>query len=166
MNKALVFKNLKGYDLFLVTPNGAGRRLPHGKCVSGSFYIQTAKIGQLTHVPEHLVVEDDVLWTAETSGYRPPKPVVVPAVTSVPVVPLPDPTEEAVQSPIDPSAAEEEALPVPQVAVAVDPVLTSEDRELFKMGMEELKMIAATRGIDFPHDIKKKKLIALINNTK
>lgn len=171
MNRSLVFKNVKGYDLFLITPNGAGRRLPNGKCVSGSFYIQTAKSGHLVRVPEHLVVEDDVLWTAESSGYKAPKPE--PEV--VPVVPVLVPETPQETAPVvsvaeaDPVVEAAPFVPTPVVdpiPPVVEAVISPAERDLIRLGMEELKMIAATRGIDFPHDIKKKKLIALINSAR
>lgn len=156
MNRTLVFKNPKPYDLFLPTQSGAGRRLPAGKCVSGSFYIQLANIGHLVRVPEDQVVEEDVLWNSEVSGYQ-YKPVEAPV-----VVP-------PVEAPVVETPVVEEPPPVAEVPVAAPPVEapeTEESKELLKLGMEELKLVAATKGIDFPVDIKKKKLIRLILSSK
>lgn len=155
MNKTLVFKNPKPYDLFLPTQSGAGRRLPAGKCVSGSFYIQLANIGHLVRVPEDQVVEEDVLWNSEVSGYQ-YKPVEAPVVE--PVAP---PVVEAPVAEEPPQVAE-----VPVAAPPVEAPETEESKELLKLGMEELKLVAATKGIDFPVDIKKKKLIKLILSSK
>jgi hypothetical protein len=159
MNRTLVFRNFKAYDLFLPTPSGAGRRLPANKCVSGSFYINLANTGYLVKVPEHLVVEEDILWNAELSGYqyRNTEPVA-PPVVEVPVA--------VVDSAPEPEVAPVVETPVVVEAAPVEPPETAETRELMKLGMEELKMIAATKGIDFPIDIKKKKLIKLINSAK
>jgi hypothetical protein len=165
MNKTLVFKNTKSYDQFVTTPNGAGRRLPSGKCVSGSFYIHTANMGMLTHVPEHMVNEDDILWNAEVSGYQYPQ-----AAAPVPVVSEPAPVEPVapvpMEEPVKESVVEPPVVKETKVAPVVEEALSAGDRELYRMGMEELKMIAATKGIDFPIDIKKKKLIAMINYAK
>lgn len=154
MNKSLVFKNVKGHDQFVTTPNGAGRRLPNGKCVSGSFYIHTANAGMLVRVPEHLVVEEDILWNAEVSGYQYPKTAVV------------EPAPVAAPVPVAVAEVAVEPAPVPVPEPVVEEPLSAGDRELYKMGMEELKMIAASKGVDFPIDIKKKKLIALINSAR
>lgn len=146
MNKVLVFRNPKVYDLFLPTPNGAGRRLPVGKCVAGSFYLKLAATGHLVQADPNTVADADILWEAELSGYQYPKPVVAEPVVETPVV------------------VSEVVVPIIEAPV-VEPVsesISAEDRELTKLGMEELKMIAATKGIDFPSDIKKRKLIALI----
>lgn len=55
----LILKNVSLMDVYVPTPNGAGRRIPPGKCVEGSFYTGMKKMRHMGVVkPEDIDLND------------------------------------------------------------------------------------------------------------
>ena len=91
---------------------------------------------------------------ASESKQKPVAPVVVEA----PVVPV---TLE-VTAPVVEEAPVVEAVSVP----VVESVLNPSDKDLMSLSMDELRMVAATMGLDPSPDVKKKTLVKMINSSK
>lgn len=164
----LIFVNHNIYDVFVPTPNGAGRRVKVGQAVEGDYFIDIANTGMLSRYsgdPANVEIicecrlnsylQASVSATAalkrETAAAK-VTPEVTPEVTIVP-----EPVEVVVT---------EEVAPVVEPTVVLSSPLTPSEKDLFALSMDELRMIAATMGIDADINLKKKSLVKMINANK
>jgi hypothetical protein len=137
----LVFKNVLGTDVHIPTPNGAGRRVPVGKCVEGSFFRQLATAGLLQQITDEEIIESDIIFKYETAGFVYPKNF-----------PTPPPIVESVVEPVVETVVEPEPVVAPVS-------LTPTEKDFYKMSLQEVQQLAAGAGIDYAPDTKKKELI-------
>ncbi len=157
----LIFVNKNPYDVFVPTPNGAGRRVKINEAVEGDYFIDLANTGMLTRYggdPANVNIicsyKLSSYLNASESKQKPVAPVatVAPEVLEV-VAPVVAPVVEPV--------VEEVA------AVVSEPsALTPSDKDLMSLSMEELRMVAATMGLDPKPDVKKKTLVKMISSGK
>jgi len=156
----LIFVNKNPYDVFVPTPNGAGRRVKINEAVEGDYFIDLANTGMLSRYagdPDKV----NIICSYKLSSYlnasesknKPAAPVVV----EEPVVPA---TLEVIAPVVEEAPVEDVAVPV------VESVLSPSDKDLMSLSMDELRMVAATMGLDPSPDVKKKTLVKMINSSK
>jgi len=166
----LIFVNNNPYDVFVPTPNGAGRRVKVNEAVEGDYFIDLANTGMLTRYggdPANVNIICSYKLSSYLNASESKQKTAAPVVSAAPVVP------EVV--PVVP-----EVVPVvPEVVPVVEPVveevavttsepsaLTPSDKDLMSLSMEELRMVAATMGLDPKPDVKKKTLVKMISSGK
>lgn len=154
-----IFVNKNSYDVFVPTPNGAGRRVKIGEAVEGDYFIDLANTGLLSRYAGdpstvNIICEyrlNSYLQASQMAlveSKRGSEPVVAPV-----AAPAPAPVVEE--------------APVEEIAVPAAPTaLTPSEKDLFALSMDELRMVAATMGIDASPDLKKKTLVKMINANK
>ena len=165
-----IFVNNNSYDVFVPTPNGAGRRVKVGQAVEGDYFIDLANTGLLSRYagnPDNIEIIcnyhlNSYLQAAQTAlaeSKRDSKPVVPVAVATVEPVVTVEPVA-TVEPVVEEALVEEVVAPVAQTA------LTPSEKDLFSLSMDELRMVAATMGIDVKPELKKKALVKMINANK
>lgn len=159
-----IFVNKNQYDVFVPTPNGAGRRVKVGEAVEGDYFIDIANTGLLARyvgdpANVNIICEyrlNSYLQASQTAlaeSKRDSEPADAPVVVPEPVVAVDAPTVEE---------APAEVIAAPTAPTA----LTPSEKDLFALSMDELRMVAATMGIDASPDLKKKTLVKMINANK
>lgn len=143
----LIFVNKNLYDIFVPTPNGAGRRIKVGQAVEGDYFIDIANTGQLQRFmgdPNSV----EIICNYRLNSYLKASQSSAASLKA----------EDA------PSVVVEEAVaPVVEAPVVESNPLTPSEKDLYGLSMDELRTVAGTMGIDAGPDVKKKKLIAMIN---
>lgn len=156
----LIFVNKNPYDVFVPTPNGAGRRVKIGEAVEGDYFIDLANTGMLSRYagdPANVnIICYYKLSTYLNASESKSKPVALVA-----------PVLTEVVAPVEDAAPVVEEVPVVEaVAAPVESVLSPSDRDLMALSMDELRMVAATMGLDPSPDVKKKTIVKMINSSK
>ena len=152
----LIFVNNNPYDVFVPTPNGAGRRVKVNEAVEGDYFIDLANTGMLARYggdPANVNIICSYKLSSYLNASESKQKTAAPVVSAAPVVPEVAPVVEPV--------VEEVA------AVVSEPsALTPSDKDLMSLSMEELRMVAATMGLDPKPDVKKKTLVKMISSGK
>lgn len=157
----LIFVNKNPYDVFVPTPNGAGRRVKINEAVEGDYFIDLANTGMLSRYagdPANVNIICSYKLSSYLNASESKQKPVAPVVVEAPVVPV---TLE-VTAPVVEEAPVVEAVSVP----VVESVLNPSDKDLMSLSMDELRMVAATMGLDPSPDVKKKTLVKMINSSK
>ena len=161
----LIFVNKNKYDIFVPTPNGAGRRVKVDQAVEGDYFIDVANTGQLQRFngdPDTIEIIcnyqlNSYLKASQSSQAGLKAETAAAAFAAAPVV-EPVAPEVILETPVEVGSP-----PLPVIDTPVLVALTASEKDLFKLSMEELRMIAATQGIDAGDDVKKKTLVKMIN---
>ena len=150
----LVLKNVSSMDVYIPTPNGAGRKIAPGQCVEGSFFSNLLNMKHMATVDPNSVDAADILCKYDhiTANLLQTGKEVLP-VTPVVVQAAPAPVQEAV-APVVVSEPIESAEPAEPV-VEVKP----KAKELSKYNLEELKAAAVSIGLEVSEDATRRSLI-------
>lgn len=152
----LIFVNNNPYDVFVPTPNGAGRRVKVNEAVEGDYFIDLANTGMLTRYggdPANVNIICSYKLSSYLNASESKQKAAAPVVSAAPVVPEVAPVVEPVVEEVASVVSEPSAL-------------TPSDKDLMSLSMEELRMVAATMGLDPKPDVKKKTLVKMISSGK
>ena len=149
-------------DVYVPTPNGAGRRVPPGKCVEGSFFMNISQgLKHMVSVPEGSVPETDIICkynsitlnVMDTTEGLVTAPVVPNAVVLAETTNLAQ-TDTPALVPPTPEAVVTEPAPV------VDE--TPKPKDLNKFNLTELKLAASGLGIEYDDTTTKRQLVNML----
>lgn len=144
-----IFINHNQYDVFVPTPNGAGRRVKVGEAVEGDFFIDVANTGILSRYADD-PTKVNIICEYRLNSYLQAARSAQ-AQDKVEQIPTPTEAEQAAQPPIV------EAAPPPPAAP-----LTLDEKELYKLSMDELRFTAASKGLDVETSVGKRALVKMI----
>lgn len=153
----LIFVNNHPYDVFVPTPNGAGRRVKVNEAVEGDYFIDLANTGMLSRYagdPANVNIICSYKLSSYLNASESKQKPVAPVATDAPEV-------LEVVAPVVAPVVEEVA-----VTTSEPSALTPSDKDLMSLSMEELRMVAATMGLDPKPDVKKKTLVKMIKSSK
>ena len=153
----LIFVNNNPYDVFVPTPNGAGRRVKVNEAVEGDYFIDLANTGMLARYggdPANVNIICSYKLSSYLNASESKQKPVAPVVTVAPEV-------LEVVAPVVAPVVEEVA-----VTTSEPSALAPSDKDLMSLSMEELRMVAATMGLDPKPDVKKKTLVKMISSGK
>lgn len=159
----LIFVNKNPYDVFVPTPNGAGRRVKIGEAVEGDYFVDLANTGMLSRYagdPANVNIICSYRLNSYLNASESKQKPVEPAKPVASVAPVAEAPAEVAVPVVEAAPAEEVSVPI------VESVLSPSDRDLMALSMDELRMVAATMGLDPSPDVKKKTLVKMINSSK
>ena len=173
----LVLKNVSSMDVFVPTPNGAGRKVAPGQCVEGSFFNPIRVMRHMAIVDANSVNPKDIICVYEviTAGLisnaatardsavmGEPSPVVKLAVPN-PTPVTPKATPSPILSPNELSIEDVRDIEAANVdAAAKIAEVTAPKKEFSKYNLEELKAAAIELGIGFEEKATRRQLLNAI----
>jgi hypothetical protein len=138
-----ILKNISTMDVYVPSPNGAGRRVPPSKCVEGSFFKALLSNKHFQKVNSTEVNNDDIIckYVIVTDSLILSDPEEIFRDESEPVTLVPEPVNVT-----EPEVIEEE-----------EP--KSKKKELNKLNLSELKLAASGIGIVYDDKTTRRQLI-------
>jgi hypothetical protein len=137
-----ILKNISQMDVYVPSPNGAGRRIPPGKCVEGNFFEMLLPSRFFNKVKSMEIKEEDILCKYEL-------------ITTEILV-----QEQVPEIDTSPGLSEEEDQKIRKELNKDFP--TKKHKELNKFNLTELKEAALEAGIEFEEKITKRQLLNLL----